>query len=140
MNPDLTNAKSTLSAESLTCVLCRDDKVFKSSEKGISPLIKWLESGDDFKGFSAADKVVGKGAAYLYVLLGIKSLYAAVLSKSAKEVLNRFGIEVFYDENPDRILNRDKTGFCPIESAVTDIDTPTEALIAIKKRLEELKK
>ena len=60
MNPDLTNAKSTLSAESLTCVLCRDDKVFKSSEKGISPLIKWLESGDDFKGFSAADKVVGK--------------------------------------------------------------------------------
>lgn len=140
MNHESENAKNILFAEQLSCVLCKENKILKSTERGVLPLLKLLDSGDDFSGFSAADKVVGKGAAFLYVLLKIKELYAVVLSKSAKEVLDRFNIEVFYEQNPDRILNRTKTGFCPIESAVCDIENPNEALNAIRKKLEELRK
>lgn len=139
MNKDLRLAKSLLEEEKLTCVAVFGDTVLKSTERGVAPLIKWLENGESLMDFHVADKVVGKGAAYLYVLLEIKSIHAVVLSDGAKEVLNRFNIKFSCDQNPKRILNRNKTGFCPIESAVMDKNDPHDALSAIKKRLEELK-
>ena len=140
MNSNLERAKNLLEKQNFTCVLCKDDDVFSSTERGISPLISMLDSGKSYENFHAADKVVGKGAAYIYVLLKIKSLYAGILSESAEEVLNRFGIEVSFSKKVKRILNRDKTGFCPIESVVLDSDNPEDALFQIRKKLEELKR
>lgn len=140
MNLNLERAKKMLEEQNFTCVLCKDDDVFSSRERGISPLLSLLDSGKPLENYCAADKVVGKGAAYIYVLLKIKSLYAGTLSESAEEVLKRCGIEVYFSEKVKRILNRDKTGFCPIESAVLESDSPEDALFQIRKKLEELRK
>lgn len=115
-----------------------DEKMYKSEKRGVAPLLAWLESGEDFHGFSAVDKVVGKAAAFLYVLLGVKNLYAFVLSEEAERVLTTYGIAVEYQEKVPAIRNRTDTGFCPMEQAVWNIDEPKSAHLAILETLEKL--
>jgi hypothetical protein len=101
--------------------------------------LKWLDERKKLSEYSAADKVVGKGAAYLYILLEIKEIYAHVISRPAYDVLQEYGIPVSYKTMTELIRNRDNTGFCPIESAVMNIDNPYQALTAIRNKLEYMK-
>lgn len=140
MHKDLQKAKEHLVQNGFTCVLCKDDVIFTSCERGVAPLLNLYDAKTDVKDFYAADKVVGKGAAHLYILFKIKALYAEIVSMSAKNLLEQNGIEVFYKEISERILNRDKTGYCPIETAVLDIDDPTDAVLKIRSTLKELRK
>ena len=123
-----------------TCVAANGDIVHTSTQRGVAPLLGWLEEGLCLNGFQVADKVVGKGAAFLYLLLGAKNLYAAVISVPALNVLKNHGVAVTFTTLVPAIQNRDHTGFCPIETAVLDCDDPAEALIKIKNRLRELRK
>ncbi len=134
MNP----AKQYLS-DGITLAVANGDTVYTSCERGVAPLIHFLDNGICIDGFSCADKVVGKGAAFLYVLLKVKEVHACVLSACAKEILESHSVSVTYDTLVERIQNRDKTGFCPIEEAVLNISSPESALIAIKNKLEFLR-
>lgn len=140
MYKDLVYAKNQLVQNGFTCVLCKADVVYTSCERGISPLLTLYDAGTNLKDFYAADKVVGKGAAHLYILFKIKALYAEIISQGAKQLLEQNGIEVFYKEQTTRILNRDKTGYCPIETAVLDTDNPQDAVLKIRNTLKELRK
>ena len=138
MHSNLEFAKNLLLAQDYTCVLHNGKDTLTSNERGVKPLLQWLESGQDMTDFCAADKVIGKGAAFLYVLLGIKQVYATVISESAKHVLEKNGIALEYDTLVDRIMNRTRTGFCPIETAVVEIEDANEALMVIKATFREL--
>jgi hypothetical protein len=119
-------------------VLCRDEIVYTTTERGIKPLIDWLDSGEDTCGFSAADKVVGKAAALMYSLLGVRRVHGNVMSESAVKVLRRNGIEAYWDRLTENIRNRAGTGLCPMESATLHIDEPEEALPVILATLDRL--
>lgn len=138
MKNDLIKAIDTLNNGRYTCVLCKGDELYTSTERGVKPLLEWLESGINLKGFSAADKVVGKAAAFLYVLLGVKEVYAPVMSESALYTLARNGVQPHCDKSVNHIINRAGTGFCPMEEAVMDIMEPQNALKSIKLRLQQL--
>lgn len=140
MQNDSVKAKLLLEDGNYTCVLCCDKEIFTSEKRGVAPLIDFLESGKDFSGFSAADRVVGNGAAFLYVLLGVKEVYAGVLSRAAKATLENSGISVTCGTLTDFIINRSKSGICPIEQAVSGIKNPSDALCAIKAELSALKR
>ena len=88
---------------------------------------------------NAQQRIVGKAAAFLYVLLGIKILYANVISELALDVLKKYQIKVFYANTVPMIRNRTDTGYCPMEQATCDIDDPKEAFDAIKATLKSLK-
>ena len=124
----------------MTCALCLGEASYTSRARGVAPLLSFLDDGICLKGFSAADKVVGAGAAYLYVLLGVRELWAGVVSDAAKKVLTRFGILPHYDVLVPTIRNRAGDGLCPIEMAVADATDPQDALVRIRRRLAELKK
>ena len=138
MYQDLENAKSYLSKENCTCVLCRDDQLFSSKHRGVRPLLTFLDSGKDFAGFSAADKVVGKATAFLYCLLGVRAIHAGVLSDAAAEVLTQANIWFSCDSRVPAIRNRENTGPCPMEQATKDISDPHLALSAIRDTLKAL--
>ncbi len=140
MNRDTEKAKNSLIENGYTCVLCLGDEEYNSTLRGVRPLIEFLESGEDFCGFSAADKTVGAGAAHLYVLLGVKSVFASIISKEGKKVLEENGVSVFYDTEVPFIINRARNGKCPIESAVFGINDSKKALEKIKETLKELTK
>lgn len=131
-------AKSLLLANSYTCVLRKGDKVYTSRQRGVLPLVSYLDSGEDFTGFSAADKVVGKGAAFLYCLLGVKEVWASVISQPALEVLQTHHIRVQYEVLVPAIYNRAGTGLCPMEAATGEETDPAAALIKIRSTLKML--
>lgn len=140
MNKNITKAINLLTDGQYTCVLCKEDEVYTSTERGVKPLLGWLDSGIDLKDFSAADKIVGKAAAFLYVLLGVKEVYAEVMSKAAIDTLSKNGIAASCDIEVESIINRAGTGKCPMEETVWDISDPLEALEAIKDKLSKMVK
>ena len=123
-----------------TCAASDGKSLLTSQKRGVAPLLGWLEQGHDLSNFTVADKVVGKGAAFLYILLGVRYLYAAVISRPALELLKQNGVSVTFTALVPAIRNRDNTGFCPIESVVLDCGDAETALIKIKNRLKELNK
>lgn len=135
---DLNKAKDILLSSEYTCVLCRDDAVFTSARRGVAPLVAWMELGACFENFCAADKVVGKATAFLYVMLSVKAVYARVISRSAVQVLKDYDVWVEYDELAENIINRKGDGICPFEAAVLNINDPVAAYKAIRKKLEEM--
>ncbi len=105
-----------------------DGQVRTLNERGIKPLLVLLaEASAPLCGATVADKVVGKAAAFLFVCGKIKALHAGVISAPAMQVLKKYDIPFTYDIVTEKILNRDKTGFCPMETKVWDIETPEEA-------------
>lgn len=133
---DLNKAKALLEQEDYTCVLCLGDTVHTSRHRGVRPLMELL--GTDVSGFSGADKVVGKATALLYCLLGIRQLYAKVISDAAIEVLRAHGIPVQWGTRVAYIVNRTADGRCPMELATEHISDPALAPDAIRKKLKEL--
>lgn len=131
-------AKEILIRNGYTCVLYSENAQYHATQRGVKPLVDFLQSGIDFGGFSAADKTVGLGAAHLYVLLGVKSVWANVMSQAAKALLQAHQIAVSCENEVPFIINRKGDGVCPVEAAVSGITCPQEALPAIVKTLENL--
>lgn len=140
MEQNLQKALELLNSGDYTCVVCREDLVYTTSQRGVAPLLDWLDSGTDLKDFSAADRVVGRGAAFLYCLLGVREVYARVMSHPAAEVLQSHGISAQAEAFVAGIINRAGTGPCPFEAAVMDIQDPREALNAIRSKRRQLQK
>lgn len=138
MTKDLAKAKKILVETGVTCVLCRGKSRCESQLRGVTPLVDLLDTGMDFSGYAAADKVVGKATAFLYCLLEVSAVYAPVISQAALEILQAQGILVEYDLVVPAILNRRKNGFCPMETATQNISDPEAALEAIRQTLEKL--
>lgn len=133
-------AKEILENNCRTCVVCLENETYESSERGVKPLLNLLDSKIDLKGACAADKVVGAGAAFLYLLLGVREVYASVISEKAKSVLEQNGVSAVFDTLVPKIQNRAKNGFCPIETAVLNETDPAAALIKIRETLRKLAK
>lgn len=136
---DLEKARELLVSGNYTCAVCRGNSTWTTCERGVKPLLNWLDDGADLKNASAADRVVGRGAAFLYCLLGVKEVHARVMSKPAAEVLAAHGITALADTFVEGIINRKGTGPCPFEEAVMTITDPAQALAAIRKKMAEMK-
>lgn len=135
---NLTKAWNLLESDNYTCVVCKEDSVYTATMRGVAPLLNWLDDGTDLAGFSAADRVVGRGAAFLYCLLGVKEVRARVMSHPAAEVLRAYGIHADADTFVDGIINRAGTGPCPFEAAVMEIQEAEQALIAIRDKRRQI--
>ncbi len=77
-------------------------------------------------------------AALLYVLPGVRQVYAGVMSEHACRVFAGHGIPASFRVRVGAVRNRAGTGFCPMETAVRDVDDPAEALPVIEETLRRL--
>ncbi len=139
MNRDLENCKSVLHAEGCTCVARQDGQLYTATERGIRPLMQWLESGI-LHGAVLADKVIGKAAAFLLEKGGVTAIYADVISVPAAEVLERADIPYSFRTKVPYIQNRTGNGRCPMESAVLSVKDADEAYLKLQETLRNLAK
>lgn len=135
---NLETAKKAFAAGAYSCVLAKDGILHTSTKAGVAPLVEWLTQGVELEGFSAADKIVGKAAAMLFTLGGVKEVYAPVMSEQAVSFLASRGVSAAFDIVVKEIANRAGTGRCPMEEAVAEIDDPAEALKAVKTAVARL--
>ncbi len=135
----ITYAKDKMKNGGHSLVILADCDTIISDGSGIKPLLETCDVVTDASEIYAADRIVGKAAAMLYVLMGAKGVFAQVLSRPAKELFERSGIEYEYETLTDNIINRSGDGLCPMESAVYDIDDPLTAKQAIIRKIGQLK-
>ncbi|KAA8816939.1 hypothetical protein CSQ85_10880 [Bifidobacterium rousetti] len=153
MPADVERAKEVLLADpAVGCVACRgderadarddghgeSDEILTGFGRGVRPLLQWLAEGRSLVGYSAADRVVGKGAALLYARLGVVAVYAETMSEAGLATLRTQGIAASYGTLVPVILNRARTGVCPIERSVTSISDPLAAEPAIRAAVARL--
>ncbi|MBP3592290.1 MAG: DUF1893 domain-containing protein [Clostridia bacterium] len=132
-------AIALLKNEGYTLLLYNETEIITERARGVAPLVSLLDGKKNCASFSAVDKVVGKAAAFLYILLGIRRVFALTVSESALALLQGYGIAVGYEVCVPRIKNREGTGFCPMESAVFAEKDPSSALRAIRAALAALR-
>lgn len=135
---DLQIAKNNLAGH--TICLCKDGKCLFSESRGIAPMMDFIANGEELSGYSAADVVVGKAAALLFVKCRISHVFAKTLSESGKNILEKFGITCEYETLAEKIINRAGTDICPMEKAVLNTENPEEAYLLIKERLNIMNK
>ncbi len=121
----------------LGCSLVLASPVGKSVDgyngRGVADLLRLLnEQPATLKGATAADKVVGKGAAALMVVGGVRELYADVISEPALCLLERHGVYVTCGKRVEQIRNRDNSDLCPIEAACAEAETAEECVERIR--------
>lgn len=140
MSDNLKKCREILKSGEYTLVLFDGKTLLTDTKRGVKPLLDFLDANTDLSGFSAADKVVGKAAAFLYVLMNAREIYADVISTHALAVFEEHKIPVEYTTLTDKIKNREGTGFCPMETAVLDEENPEKALEKIREKAKELAK
>ena len=121
-----------------TTLVVDNGRVTTYTGRGVSDL-HWLLTDHPhmLQGARVADKIVGKGAAALMILGGVRELYTPVISRLALNLLSGYDIKTTYDKVIDHVVNRDKTGWCPVETLCRDLATPKECLAAITEFLNK---
>jgi len=120
--------------------LCKDGEYFTDDGRGISPMMRFIAEKRELSGYSAADVIVGKAAAMLFVKAGIVSVHGRVMSESGKNYLEKHSIPCSFDVLTKSIINRSGTDICPMEKAVADIDDCETGYNALCIRLDDLRK
>lgn len=134
----INSAKNMITKGKATCVVIKNGQIINiESGNGIKPVITLYEQCL-FVDATVVDKIIGKATAMILVLGKVKSCYGVTISKSALKYLTDHNVSVGFDTCVDHIVNRSGDGVCPMEQTVKDIDSPEEALVALKSKLQEL--
>lgn len=141
MNKSIEEIASLLHSERCSCVIYSRGKVILCRDRGVKDLLRLLkEDSSTLTGALVADKVIGKGAAALMILGGVKSIYTDVISKPALELLSTVSIQVQYGQCVPNIMNRACTGVCPVETLCMDCVSAIDCLPLIEKFFKSINK
>lgn len=129
-----------LFAEKCSCVIRNGNDIRVFHDRGIKDLFRLLKEERAFlDGAFVADKVVGKGAAALMILGGVKEVYADIVSRPALALLNEARIRTDYTLVVAHIVNRTQTGICPVEQLCSGCATAQTCLPLIERFIEHMK-
>lgn len=139
---DFAKAKHMIHNGEAECVIVKNNKIVALEKgRGINPLLKlYDEHGKEMKDSVVVDKVIGRAAAFITIKGGAAEVYGKLMSEDAKLLLEEHDVKVSYDLLVPYILNRQKNGLCPLEDSVKNITSPDEAVPAMRRRIEELRK
>ncbi|MBQ3632824.1 MAG: DUF1893 domain-containing protein [Paludibacteraceae bacterium] len=100
------------------------------TQHGVNDLLQLLENEPQrLQGAVVADKMIGKAAAALMVVGGVKQVHTNLICTPAREMLEKAGIVVSAKEEVPMILNRDRSGQCPMDQSLNGIDGPEECVV-----------
>ncbi len=111
------------------CVVIKNGVIVHAAEgRGIKPLLDMLDgsTADLFKDAWVVDKVIGRAAAAVCIVGGAKRVFGEIVSEGGKALLEKHSIEVAAGEFVPAIFNRDRSGSCPLDGRVQDLDNPRE--------------
>lgn len=134
---DLIFAKQNLDGHTLG--LCKDGKLLLSCKRGVMPMVDYIRADVCLNGFSAADTIVGKAVASMFVMCGIVAVFAKVISRQGLDYLRSHGVYVEYDLLTENIENRQGTGICPMEEAVAALSDPQDCFAAVVRKIDSMR-
>lgn len=102
-------------------VLYKDGEIkeyYQDRIKDIKEIL--MQDKSQLKDTIVADKVIGKVAASILVVAGVKEIYADIISEFAIPVLEKNNIKYEFKNKVEYIKNKDNTGMCPMENKYKD--------------------
>lgn len=109
------------------------------SKPGVRDLEHLLDHDPEMlDGATIADKVIGKAAAAMVVVGGVKELYAEVMSTKATPFLEEAGIAYTYGTLVDTI--KEEGDRCQLEKITAPATTPEETVALLRTHFEEKKR
>ena len=139
MKQDTVTAAKLLYERQASFVLCKGKTTVIETEAELGPLFSVLKKGENFSGFCAADKIVGKAAAFLYVRLGVQEVYAPIMSDAGIYTLARHGIYPICERSVVDIMNQDGTNLYPIEKLVEELCDVNQAVSVLEQYFRQEK-
>lgn len=138
----LEEALRLIGSGSISCVVIQNNTIVHTADgRGVTPLLELYDDDPEkLKNAFVVDKIVGKAAAMIMVISGVRKVYGRTMSVAAENYLKSYVVETRYGRCVDVISNRDKNGICPIERSVIDIDDPQEGVESIKNTVKTLVK
>ena len=137
--PIYENAIKQIQNNKAAALIIKNNQIIaQATGKGILPILK-LHDNQVLKGGSLIDKVIGRAAAFIAIDGNVQTVYGEMMSEDALQLLKNHKIPATYGKLVPQILNRDKSGLCPMEQTVLGIQSPDEALKLLRKKLKELK-
>lgn len=123
-----------------SCVVYKDGETRVYTQKGVLDLFELVSEKNEFlNGAIMADKIVGKGAASLMILGGVKAMRTKTICTSALKMLKENGVKVYYDDEVDYIINNSKTDWCPLEKRVKDAESASDCWPIVQQFVSDLK-
>ncbi len=111
------------------------------SMRGVADLHRLRnEEPESLRGAYVVDKVVGKGAAAIMASCGVKRLFTYVLSDGAYDLLVGAGVDVEFVERVPHIINREGSGWCPVEWRCRDTERVEEILPIVDGFIAEMRR
>lgn len=107
--------------------------------RGIGPLLKALDSGA-LADAVVVDKVIGRAAAAVCALGRAAEVVTPLAAEGAADLLAVCGASLSADQTVRTILNRDKSGSCPMERAVSGLSEPAGMVAAVRSTLEKMER
>lgn len=131
---DLIAEMSRLVRRGDVAVVSARDGVISARETGhgVQPILALLDGGS-LRGAIVVDKVIGRAAASVAIVGGARRVHALLMSKDAKELLEKHGVTASAEKVVPRILNRDLSASCPMESAVSGESDPAKMVEALRR-------
>lgn len=131
---------SLLHSGGYSCVIANEQNIRTFTQRGVSDLYDLLTQEPEFlKGAQIADKVVGKGAAALMILGGIKELYTDIVSSKALDLFQTSDVKIDFAQEVPFIWNRDHTGWCPVETLCSEEKSAETILPLISEFLQRMR-
>ena len=119
---NLDKIKEILHDKKAALVVCYSNgeirEYYQNRVKDIKEILK--ENNKALENAIVADKVIGKVAAALLTVAGVKEIYTDVISELAIPVLEDNQVKYEFKEKVEYIKNNDNTGMCPMENKYKD--------------------
>lgn len=139
INEEEQNLIDYLFAEKCSCVLRNGNEIRVFRGRGVADLYRLLKEEPEFlDGAFIADKVVGKAAAALMILGGVRKVFADVISRPAHSLFRENRIKVDFTIEVPHIINRARTDWCPLEKRCANAVTAEDCLPIIDGFITEL--
>ncbi len=105
--------------------------------RGARPALDMLKTSPrSLEGATVFDSVAGLAVAAAAVKGGAAKVCARTASEGAKALLEKNGVALEAKVVVPEIMNRDLTGPCPLESAVSGLEAPAEIVAAAREWLD----
>lgn len=136
---DLDNATERLKQKNIALAIAKKGEVvFETSAHGLGGLLKAIdELGEEMRGSSVADNVVGQAAAFLCVHAGVVAVFAVTASAKGIQTLRDNDIFCRCENMVQHILDSKRKDVCPFEKLVDSISNPEEAYEKLKSLAAE---
>lgn len=122
-----------------SCVAWKGAICYQAAGRGVGPIITPMRQQKNFfAGQQVGDTIIGKAAALLLVLSGVKEVYGKIMSREAVKVFQQHHVEYSYEALVDYIQNRHQDGLCPLEQCVLKEDDPLQAWQRLEKKIAQL--